>query len=209
MPADAPGQMLDHGAHLFALGRLALAQDHRYRLAAFDVIDVDRQEAAAIVMGVPERKLLTAMHLVDSVTDIDRDSLGGGRKTGAELIGERRRQPRRLDFRWHVVVALSIVAASALGLPALGVPTTGAIPAGLPTLEGPALRLRDVEGIVPLAAGCLLLPYIEGISAARTFAAKHGYAVDPRQEFLGMGQQILRLRWVTAIPWPAGCHNRP
>ena len=85
------------------------------------------------------------------------------------------------------VVALSIVAASALGLPALGVPTTGVIPAGLPTLEGPALRLRDVEGIVPLAAGCLLLAYIEGISAARTFAAKHGYAVDARQEFLGIG----------------------
>jgi SulP family sulfate permease len=85
------------------------------------------------------------------------------------------------------VVALSIVAATVLGLPALGVPITGAIPPGLPALEGPALRLRDVEGIVPLAAGCLLLAYIEGISAARTFAAKHGYALDPRQELLGLG----------------------
>ncbi len=85
------------------------------------------------------------------------------------------------------VVALSIIAASALGLPALGVPITGEIPAGLPTLGGPALRLRDVEGIVPLAAGCLLLAYIEGVSAARTFAAKHGYALDPRQELLGIG----------------------
>ena len=56
-----------------------------------------------------------------------------------------------------------------------------------PSLEGPALRLRDVEGIFPLAAGCLLLAYIEGVSAARTFAAKHGYALDPRQEFLGIG----------------------
>ena len=85
------------------------------------------------------------------------------------------------------VVALSIVAASALGLPALGVPTTGLIPAGLPRLEGPTLRLLDVEGIIPLAAGCLLLAYIESISAARTFAAKHGYSVDARQEFLGIG----------------------
>jgi SulP family sulfate permease len=85
------------------------------------------------------------------------------------------------------VVALSIVAATVLGLPALGVPITGAIPPGLPALEGPALRLRDVEGIVPLAAGCLLLAYIEGVSAARTFAAKHGYALDPRQELLGLG----------------------
>ena len=85
------------------------------------------------------------------------------------------------------VVALSIVAATVLGLPALGVPITGNIPAGLPTLEGPALRLRDVEGIVPLAAGCLLLAYIESVSAGRAFAAKHGYHIDPRQELLGIG----------------------
>jgi MFS superfamily sulfate permease-like transporter len=85
------------------------------------------------------------------------------------------------------VVALSIAAATLLGLPSLGVPTTGEIPAGLPTLAGPGLRLRDVEGIVPLAAGCLLLAYIEGVSAARTFAARHGYALDPRQEMLGIG----------------------
>jgi MFS superfamily sulfate permease-like transporter len=38
-----------------------------------------------------------------------------------------------------------------------------------------------------LAAGCLLLAYIEGVSAARAFAAKHGYALDPRQELLGIG----------------------
>ena len=85
------------------------------------------------------------------------------------------------------VVALSIVVASVFGLPALGVPTTGEIPAGLPSLEGPTLRLRDVEGIFPLAAGCLLLAYIESVSAARTFAEKHGYALDTRQEFLGIG----------------------
>jgi sulfate permease, SulP family len=85
------------------------------------------------------------------------------------------------------VVALSIVAASALGLPGLGVPTTGEIPSGLPTLGGPAMRLADELGIIPLAAGCLLLAYIESVSAARTFAAKHRYAIDPRQELLGIG----------------------
>jgi high affinity sulfate transporter 1 len=85
------------------------------------------------------------------------------------------------------VVALSIVVASVVGLPSLGVPTTGTIPAGLPKLAGPALGLGDVEGIVPLAAGCLLLAYIESVSAARAFAAKHGYTLDPRQELLGIG----------------------
>jgi len=100
------------------------------------------------------------------------------------LFGERALPGRPVGLG---VVALSIIVASVLGLPALGVPITGEIPTGLPSLAGPALRLRDVEGIVPLAAGCLLLAYIEGVSAARTFAAKHGYALDPRQEFLGIG----------------------
>ena len=85
------------------------------------------------------------------------------------------------------VVALSIVAAWALGFPALGVPVTGEIPAGLPTLGGPTMRLRDVEGILPLAGGCLLLAYIESVSAGRAFAAKHGYELNPRQELLGIG----------------------
>src|SRR6516225_5437601 len=100
------------------------------------------------------------------------------------LMGERLLPGRPVAL---AVVALAIFLASVLGLPALGVPVTGHIPEGLPTLAGPALRLRDVEGIVPLAGGCLLLAYIEGVSAARTFAAKHGYELDPRQEFLGIG----------------------
>ncbi len=85
------------------------------------------------------------------------------------------------------VVVLAIIAASVFGLPALGIPITGQIPQGLPSLGWPTLQLRDVDGIFPLAAGCLLLAYIEGVSAARSFATKHGYDLDPRQEFLGLG----------------------
>ncbi len=103
---------------------------------------------------------------------------------GLLVVGEQRLPGKPVALG---VVTLAIIAATVLGLPSLGVPTTGKIPAGLPTLAGPALRLRDVEGIVPLAAGCLLLAYIEGVSAARTFAAKHAYALDPRQELLAIG----------------------
>jgi MFS superfamily sulfate permease-like transporter len=100
------------------------------------------------------------------------------------LLGERLLPGRPVAL---AVVALSLVVATTFELPALGVPITGEIPAGLPSLAGPALRLRDIEGIIPLAAGCLLLAYIEGVSAARNFAAKHGYTLDARQEFLGLG----------------------
>ena len=65
------------------------------------------------------------------------------------LMGERLLPGRPVAL---AVVALAIFLASVLGLPAIGVPVTGHIPEGLPTLAGPALRLRDVEGIVPRRA---------------------------------------------------------
>jgi SulP family sulfate permease len=85
------------------------------------------------------------------------------------------------------VVVLSIAASGLLGLADRGVVVTGHIPAGLPELGLPSLRLAEVEGIFPLATGVLLLAYIEGVSAARGFAEKHGYTLNPRQEFLGIG----------------------
>jgi MFS superfamily sulfate permease-like transporter len=111
------------------------------------------------------------------------------------LMGERWFPGRPVAL---AVVAFAIFLATVLGLPAMSVPVTGDIPEGLPTLVGPALRLRDIEGIVPLAAGCLLLAYIEGVSAARTFAAKHSYDLDPRQEFLG-GTRLPRSRRPIAV----------
>src|SRR6201981_3862191 len=100
------------------------------------------------------------------------------------LAGERAFPGRPVAL---MVVVLAIAAAFVFGLPALGIPITGEIPQGLPSLALPTLRVRDIDGIFPLAAGCLLLAYIEGVSAARSFATKHGYELDPRQEFLGMG----------------------
>lgn len=102
----------------------------------------------------------------------------------ALVIGDRFLPGRPIAL---AVVAAAIVVATIFGFASLGVPITGKIPEGLPSLAPPALRLRDVEGIFPLAAGCLLLAYIESVSAGRTFAAKHAYQLDPRQEFLGIG----------------------
>ena len=60
------------------------------------------------------------------------------------------------------------------------------------------------RAFVPLAAGCLLLAYIEGVSAARTFAAKHGYALDSRQEFLGIGAANLAAAFGHGYPVAGG-----
>ena len=54
--------MLDEGADLGPRRRLARAQENRHRLAALDMIDVDGEEAARVVVGVEERELLVAVH---------------------------------------------------------------------------------------------------------------------------------------------------
>ncbi len=100
------------------------------------------------------------------------------------LLGDRLLPGRPVAL---AVVVLSIVATIALGLDARGVVTVGAIPAGLPSFALPAIRPRDVDGVVPLAAACLLLGYVESVSAARALASKHGYDVDVRRELLALG----------------------
>jgi SulP family sulfate permease len=102
------------------------------------------------------------------------------------------------------VVALAIAAATLLGLPSLGVPVTGKIPEGLPALGLPTFGLLELDDLFPLAAGCVLLAYIEGVSAARSFAARHGYAIDVRQEFLGLAGANLAVAFGHGYPVAGG-----
>jgi high affinity sulfate transporter 1 len=85
------------------------------------------------------------------------------------------------------VVILSTALVSFFGLTELGVKVVGFIPSGLPPLEVPTFHAEHIEGLLELAFACFLLSYIESIAASRTFASKHHYTVDPRQELLGLG----------------------
>ena len=117
------------------------------------------------------------------------------------LLGERLLPGRPIALG---VVVLAIIVATVFGLSAYGVVTTGLVPRGLPSLSWSELRWRDVDGIFPLAAGCLLLAYVESVSAARAFAAKHGYSLDPRQEFLGLGAANLAVALGHGYPVAGG-----
>src|SRR3954454_9447612 len=117
------------------------------------------------------------------------------------LLGERLLPGRPVGI---TIMALSIVVATLLGLPALGVPVTGKIPQGLPAVRMPSFGLLELDELFPLAAGCVLLAYIEGVSAARSFAAKHGYPLDVRQEFLGLGAANLVTAFGQGYPVAGG-----
>ena len=103
-----------------------------------------------------------------------------------------------------LVVALAIAVTSLTPLAEAGVTTVGTLAAGLPEVRLPSLRLRDVEGIVPLGGACFLLAYIEGISAARALAAKNGYQIDPRQELLALGGANLAAAFGQGYPVAGG-----
>jgi len=86
-----------------------------------------------------------------------------------------------------VIVILSIILISATSLQYAEFNTVGIIPTGLPEFHLPSLRIRDIEGVLPLSMACFLLSYIESVSAGRTLAQKNGYVIDPRQELLALG----------------------
>ncbi|MBR1268704.1 SulP family inorganic anion transporter [Bradyrhizobium sp. AUGA SZCCT0222] len=117
------------------------------------------------------------------------------------LLGERYLPGRPVGL---TVVALSILLATLFGLPSLGIAVTGNIPAGLPAFKVPTFGMLEFDELFPIAAGCLLLAYIEGVSAARSFASKHGYSLDVRQEFLGLGAANLAVAFGHGYPVAGG-----
>ena len=101
------------------------------------------------------------------------------------------------------VVILSIVFITITSL-AGQVATVGELPPGLPRFSLPLLRIEEVDGILPVAFAALLLSYIEGVSAARALAAKHGYKLDVRQELLGIGSANLLVAFGQGYPVAGG-----
>lgn len=86
-----------------------------------------------------------------------------------------------------VVVLVAVIVASLVEPAGYGIAVIGIIPHGLPRLSLPPFTFADLNGVVDLAFACFLLSYIESISAAKTFALKYRYPVDPGQELLALG----------------------
>jgi high affinity sulfate transporter 1 len=102
------------------------------------------------------------------------------------------------------VVVISIVVLSVTALGNLGFSIVGALPQGLPDFKLPGLRVRDVDGVIPLAFACLLLAYVESVSAARALAQQNGYEINPRQELLALGAANLAAGFFQAYPVAGG-----
>lgn len=100
------------------------------------------------------------------------------------LAGERLVPGRPIAL---AIVIISTGIVSFFGLTERGISVVGLIQPGLPNLGMPSFPVEQIEGLLELAFACFLISYVESIAAARTFAAKYHYTVDPRQELLGLG----------------------
>ncbi|MGW6724296.1 SulP family inorganic anion transporter [Nocardia sp. NPDC055029] len=87
-----------------------------------------------------------------------------------------------------LAVLLGIVAVQLFGLDDKGVDIVGHIDAGLPALGLPdGVGFDDYLDLLGPAIGVLLIGFAEGLGAAKTYAAKAGYAIDANRELFGLG----------------------
>jgi len=86
-----------------------------------------------------------------------------------------------------IAVAVGILAVSLFSLDDRGVEIVGHIDAGLPALGLPAAPAGGYLELAGPAIGVLLVGFAEGLGAAKTYAAKHGYEIDANRELLGLG----------------------
>jgi len=86
-----------------------------------------------------------------------------------------------------MTVALAIALMYVPGIDELGIATVGSIPSGPPGFSIPQFDAQDLNSLLPLALACFLIAYNEGSATARLLASRHGYAVNPDRELLGLG----------------------
>jgi sulfate permease, SulP family len=140
--------------------------------------------------------------LAGQLPDTNLVVLGFGLAVIAVLMLGEKFLPGRPVALFAVIVSIILMAVTPLA--DLGVKMVGLVPQGLPEFKLPGLRVRDVDGVIPLAFACLLLAYVESVSAGRAIAQTHGYEIDPRQELLGLGMANLAAGLFQAYPVAGG-----
>jgi high affinity sulfate transporter 1 len=86
-----------------------------------------------------------------------------------------------------VVFVLGILAVQQFGLDRHGVEIVGSVRAGLPHLRVPEISRNELFDLLTGAVGIVLIAFAEALAAARYFAAKYKYEINPNRELAAMG----------------------
>lgn len=63
----------------------------------------------------------------------------------------------------------------------------GEVPAGLPQLSWPQTSLEELKSLLRDATGITVVSFCSAMLTARSFAARHGYSINPNHEFVALG----------------------
>ena len=126
-----------------------------------------------------------AWALLGQLGDIDPLTLTVGLASLAALVVIRRTMPFLPGSL--VVVLVAIGATILFGLGDRGLAVVGHIDAGLPQVGVPDVTAAEFAEVLGGAVGLMLIGFAEGLGAAKTYAAKRGYDVDPNRELVGLG----------------------
>jgi SulP family sulfate permease len=86
-----------------------------------------------------------------------------------------------------VAVGAGIAAVHIFSLGRHGLEIVGHVDSGLPSLGGPGLSLHDYGKLAAGGIGVMLVGFAEGLGAAKTYAERDHYEIDPNRELLGLG----------------------
>jgi high affinity sulfate transporter 1 len=140
------------------------------------------------VMGIPGGQgnfFHQAWHVLTSLGEVNSWTLAVGAAAIATMFVLGAVVPRVPSAL--VVLVLGIVSVSAFGLEHHGVEVVGVIRAGIPSLRLPRVGEDELADIFVGVIGIVLVLVAEALAAARTFAAKNKYEIDPNQELLALG----------------------
>ncbi|KJK17565.1 SulP family inorganic anion transporter [Pseudomonas sp. BIGb0427] len=86
-----------------------------------------------------------------------------------------------------VTVAVATLVVGLFGLDRFGVAILGPVPAGMPELAWPQTNLEEMKSLLRDALGIATVSFCSAMLTARSFAARHGYAINANHEFLALG----------------------
>ncbi|CAI3808744.1 putative sulfate transporter [Pseudomonas sp. MM221] len=86
-----------------------------------------------------------------------------------------------------MVVALFMLLVGLFGLDRFGVAILGPVPAGIPQLAWPHSNLTEMKSLLRDALGIATVSFCSAMLTARSFAARHGYAINANHEFVALG----------------------
>ena len=129
--------------------------------------------------------ILSLINFFQRLGEIHWLSLAIGLAGLALLIWLPRRYPRLPAALVTVVVFTAL--AGLFGLDRFGVAILGPVPAGIPELAWPQSNLAETKSLLRDALGIATISFCSAMLTARSFAARHGYAINANHEFVALG----------------------